>query len=102
MKLRALLEYLQNLTLAPVGSNVAPPAAQAVGEFQASRANFLKRLLPFEATPWLSVFSGVVSAATYIEPDLLLPPDGTPAIQWGSSPPQQRGSEEEIMSFVRE
>ena len=98
MKLRALLEYLQKLSPAPVGSNVAPPAALAVGEFQASRAKFLKRPLHFDPTPWLSVFS----AATYIEPDLLLPPDGSPATQWESSPPQQRGSEEELLSFVRE
>ena len=42
------------------------------------------------------------SAATYIEQDLLLPPDGTPAIQWESSLPQQRGSEEELLCFVRE
>ena len=75
MKLRALLEYLQKLTPAPVGSNVAPPAALAVGEFQASRAKFLKRPLHFDPTPWLSVFS----AATYIEPELLLPPGGTPS-----------------------
>lgn len=33
---------------------------------------------------------------------LLRGPDGTPATQWESSPPQQRGSEEELLSFVRE
>ena len=36
MKLRALREYLQKLTPAPVGSNVALPADFAVGEFRAS------------------------------------------------------------------
>ena len=75
MKLRALLEYLQELTPALVGSYVAPPAALAMGEFQASRAKFLKRPLHFDPTPLLSVFS----AATYIEPELLLPPGGTPS-----------------------
>ena len=98
MKLRALLEYLQKLTPAFAGSNVAPPAALADGEFQASRAKFLKRPLHFGRTPWLSVFS----AATYIEPDSLLPPDGAPATQWEPSPLQQQGSEEELLSFVRE
>ena len=52
MKLRALLEYLQKLTPAAVGSKVAPPAALAVGEFQASRAKFLKRPLHFDPTLW--------------------------------------------------
>ena len=97
VKLRPLLENLRELTPAPEGSNVAPPAALAVAELQASRAKFLKRPLHFDPTPWLSFFS----AATYIEPGLFLPLDGTPSIQQESCPPQQRGSEDEFMFLVR-
>jgi hypothetical protein len=98
MKLRALLAYLWELTPAPVGTKVAPPQTLSVKEFQASRAKFLKRPLHFDPTPWLGPFS----AATYIEPDLLLRPSGGRSDDWEEKPPQQRGEDSELLSFVRE
>ena len=86
MKLRALLDYLCELTPAPVGTKVAPPQALSVKEFQASRAMFLKRPFHFDPTPWLSVFS----AATYIEPDLLRPRSGGGSDFWEDHPPVQQ------------